>query len=76
MVGLLPWNPSPFKFEVQQNTCLGFNQSNYVVKTELFQEKSSRTLILGTCYSNIQSYFKIDLDLTILFNVYFLYRKS
>ena len=33
-------------------------------------------LILATCHSSIQSYFKIDLDLTMLFNVYFLYRKS
>ena len=49
--------------------------SNYVVKTDFFY-KSSRTLILSTCYSSIQSYFKIDLDLTMLFNVYFLYRKS
>ena len=33
-------------------------------------------LILATCYSSIQSYFKIDLDFTMLFNAYFLYRKS
>ena len=32
-------------------------------------------LILAICYSNIQSYFKIDLILTMLFNVYFLYRR-
>ena len=41
-----------------------------------FLKKSSRTLILDTCQSSIQSYFKIDLILTMLFNVYFLYRKS
>ena len=41
-----------------------------------FFKKSSRALILATCYSNIQSHFKVDLDLTMLFNVYFLYRKS
>ena len=41
-----------------------------------FLKKSSRTLILATCYSSIQSYFKIDLDLTMLFNVYFEYRNS
>ena len=41
-----------------------------------FLKKSSRTLILATCFSSIQSYFKIDLDLTVLLNVYFLYRKS
>ena len=35
-----------------------------------FLKKSSRTLILATCYSSVQSYFKIDLDLTMLFNVY------
>ena len=50
----------------------GFSHSNYVVKTE-FLKKSSRTLILAICYSNIQSYFKIDFILTMLFNVYFLY---
>ena len=33
-------------------------------------------LILATCYSSIQSYFKIYLILTISFYVYFLYRKS
>ena len=33
-------------------------------------------LILATCYSSIQSYFKIDRDLIMLFNIYFLYRKS
>ena len=32
--------------------------------------------MLATCYSSKQSYFKIDLTLTILFYVYFLYRKS
>ena len=53
----------------------GFNYSNYVVKTEFFK-KSSGTLILATCYtySTIQSCFKVDLGLTMLFNVYFLYR--
>ena len=50
----------------------GFNHSNYVVKKN-FLKKSSRTVILATCYSSIQSYFKIDLDL-LMFNVYFLYR--
>ena len=43
---------------------------------QIFLKKSSRTLILATCYSSIQSYFKIDLILTMLFNVYFPYRKS
>ena len=33
-------------------------------------------LILATCYSSIQSYFKIDLNLTMLFNVYFLCREN
>ena len=37
---------------------------------ENFLKKSSRTLILATCYSSIQSYFKIDLILTVFFNVY------
>ena len=30
-------------------------------------------LILATCYSSIQRYFKSNLDLTTLFNVYFLH---
>ena len=46
------------------------------LKQIFFFKKSSRTLILATCYSSIQSYFKIDLILTVLFNFYFLYRKS
>ena len=33
-------------------------------------------LILAACYSSIQSYLKISFILTILFYVYFLYRKS
>ena len=53
----------------------GFNHSNYVIKTEFFK-KSSRTLISATCYSSTQSYFKIDLDLTMLSSVYFLCRQS
>ena len=28
-------------------------------------------LILATCYSSIQSYFEVDLILTVLFNIYF-----
>ena len=64
-----------FYIKSSDNYLFGFNHSNYVVKTE-FLKKSSRTLILAICYSNIQSYFKIDLILTMIFNVYFLYRKS
>ena len=64
-----------FKIRSSEKYLFGFNHSNYVVKTEFFK-KSSRTLILATCYNSIQSYFKIDLDLAELFNVYFLYRKS
>ena len=48
---------------------------NSAVKT-IFKKKNSGTLILATCYSSIESYFKIDLGLTMLFNVHFLYRKS
>ena len=36
---------------------------------QTFSKKSSRTLILATCYSSIRSYFKIDFDLTMLFYV-------
>ena len=53
----------------------GFNSSSYVVKAEFFK-KGSLTLILVICYSNIQSYFKIDLILTMLFNVYLLCQNS
>ena len=45
-------------------------------QNRIFLKKSSGTLALATCYSSIQSYFKIDLDLTKLFDVSFLYRKS
>ena len=39
--------------------CLfGFNYPNSVVKTKILQ-KNSRTLILTTCYSSTQNYFKI-----------------
>ena len=34
------------------------------LKQNLFK-KSSRTLLLAICYSSMQSYFKIDLDLTM-----------
>ena len=33
-------------------------------------------LTLATCYSSIQSYFEIYFILTVLFNVYFIYRQS
>ena len=75
MVVLLPWKPWPFKLEVQNNTCSALIIQIIQLKQNFFNH-SSRTLILATCHSSIQSYFKIDLDLTMLFNVYFLYRKS
>ena len=75
MVALSPWKPCPFKLEVQKNTCLALIIQIMWLKQN-FIKKSSRTLILATCYSNIQSYFKIDLDLRMLFNVYFPYGKS
>ena len=53
-----------FYIRSSEKYMFGFNHSNYVVETELFK-KSSRTLILAICYSNIQSYFKIDLTLTM-----------
>ena len=55
-----------------EKTCFLYH-SNYVVKTVFFQKKSSRTLILANCYSKIQSHSKIYHDLTLLFNVYFLF---
>ena len=75
MVALSPWKPLPFKLEVQKNICLALIIQIMYLKQN-FLKKSSRTLILATCYSSVQSYFKIDLDLTMLFNVYFLYGKS
>ena len=66
-----------FQIRNSEKYMCGCNHSNYVVKTGFFlKKKSSRTLILATCYGSIQSYFKIDLDLTMFFNVCFLYRKS
>ena len=53
-----------FKFEVQKNTFSALNHSNYVVKTEFFPKVQSY-VNMATCYSSVQSYFKIDLDLTI-----------
>ena len=54
-----------FQTRSSEKYIFGFNHSNYVVKTDFFLKKSSRTLILATCYSSIQSYFKIDLDLRL-----------
>ena len=72
MVALSPWKQWPFKLEVHKKYLFGFNHSHLVVKTE-FLKKSGCTLILATCYSSIQSYFKIDLILTMLFHFYFLF---
>ena len=74
MVALCPWKPWPFKLEVQRNTCLALIIQIMWLKQN-FIKMSSRTLILATCYRSIQSYFKIDLILTMLFNAYFLYWK-
>ena len=38
----------------------------------IFLKKRSRILVLATFYSSIQSYFEIDLILTMLFHGYFL----
>ena len=57
----------------KKSVCL--NHSNYLVKTDFFKT-SSRTLILATYYSSMQSHSKIGHNLTMLFIVYFLYRKS
>ena len=64
-----------FKIRSIENTCLTLIIQIMWLKQNFFK-KSSRTLILATCYSSIQSYFKIDIILTMLFNVYFIYRKS
>ena len=56
--------------------CLfGFNHPTSVVKQNSFK-KNNDTLMLATCYSSIENYFKIDLTLTILFYVYFLYQNT
>ena len=62
-----------FKIRSLQKYLFGFNYSNYVVETDFFRKKSSRTLILATCYSSIQSYFKIDLILTMLYSMFTFY---
>ena len=50
---------------------MGFDHSNYIVKTEFFRTNSC-TLVLSACHSSIQSYFyKIDLILIMLFNTVF-----
>ena len=67
--------PFPSKLEVQKNICLALIIQIMKLK-QIFLKKSSLSLILATCYSSIQSYFKIDFSLKIVFNVYFLYRKS
>ena len=64
-----------FSIRLQKNACLALIIQIMWLK-ENFLKKSSRTLILATCYCSIQSYFKIEFDLTTLFNVYFLYGKS
>ena len=70
MVALSPWKPWPFKLEVQKNTCLALIIQIMWLKQN-FLKKSSCMLILATCLSSKQSYFKIDLDLTMLFNFTF-----
>ena len=51
---------------------MGFNHSNYIVKTEFFGTNSC-TLVLSACHRSIQSYFKIDLILIMLFNTVFIF---
>ena len=65
-----------FQIKNSEKCLFGFNRPNSVVKTDLFQKKNSHKLILAICYSSTQSYFKIHVILIILFNSYFLYRKS
>ena len=76
MVALSPWKSWPFKLEVHKNTCLALIIQIMWLKHVTFKKKSSRTLLLSNCYSSMQNYFKIDLILTMLFNVYFLYWES
>ena len=61
-----------FKIKISEKYQFNFNHLSYVVKIAFFKKKNSPTLILATCYSSIQSYFKINLILTMFFNVYFL----
>ena len=67
MVALSPW-----KF---RKIPVWLNHSNYVVKTEFFK-KEKLYVNISYLLQQLQSYFKIDLILTILFTVNFLYRKS
>ena len=75
MVSLSPQKLLSVKLEAQKITCLALMIQIMLLK-QIFLKKSSHMLVLATCYSSIQSYFKIDLILTMLVNVYFLYRKS
>ena len=61
-----------FQIGSSEKYLFGFNHSNYVVKREFFKKEQSYDKISHL----LQSYFQIDLILTMLFNVYFLYRKS
>ena len=75
MVSLSPQKPLSVKLEAQKITCLALMIQIMWLK-QIFLKKSSRMLVVATCYRSIQSYFKIDLILTMLVNVYFPYRKS
>ena len=68
----VPMETVTFALEVQKNTCLALIIQIMWLKQNFFK-RAVGTLILATCYSSIQNYFKIDLILTMLFNVY---RKS
>ena len=60
-----------FLIKIQKNTCLAL-----IIQIMWLKEKFAKRAVVATCYCSIQSYFKIELDLTKLFNVYFLYGKS
>ena len=52
MVALSPWKPWPVKLEAQKNIFLALIIQIMSLKQN-FLKKSSRTLILATCYSRI-----------------------
>ena len=72
----VPMETVTFQIRSSEKYLFGFNHSNYVVKREFLKKSSCTLTLLATCHCSIQSYFKIEFDLTTLFNIYFLYGKS
>ena len=76
MKTLSPWKPWPFKLEFQKNTCLALIIQIIQLKQFFLKKEQSYVNSSYLFQQHTKSYFKIDLNLTIIFNVYFLYQKS